>query len=70
MEFTQEQYLQLKVNYTFNYMSFRRIMLDRVISKLSLPDKKHERDIFYYIGYHCFPFHAIIYREPKELNES
>jgi hypothetical protein len=70
MEYTQEQCLKMKINYTKDYISFRRIMLERVISKLYLPDKKHERDIFYYIGYHCFPFHFIIYREPKELNDS
>ena len=70
MELTQEQCLQMKVKYTFDYISYRRIMIDRIISKFLLPEKKHERDIFYYIGYHSFPFHFIIYRQPKELNDS
>ena len=55
--------------YTIDFISFKKIM-ERIIGKLLLPDKKHERDIFYYIGFHKFPMHDIIYRQPKELNES
>ena len=70
MKYNEEECLQMKVNYTLNYISFRRIMMEKIISKLSLPEKKHERDIFYYIGFHSFPFHFIIYHRPKELNDS